>query len=100
MGQTKSLDISEKVLLKRLTMLDKEEEEDEEEDEEDKAVLAGVPSSSSCSFSAARFLSRPLGCCFDPADDISEDFCVAFEVVIEFFSLLSEGCGGEWWKVE
>ena len=54
-------------LLLLLLLLD-EEDEDEDEDEDDagestdKAVLAEVPSSSSTSSTAARFLPRPLVC--------------------------------------
>ena len=77
MGQTRSLDMSDAMLLRRLfcaaksLLPDEEEEEEEEEKEEDvdddggestdKAVLAEVPASCSSS-TAARFLPRPLAC--------------------------------------
>jgi hypothetical protein len=57
------------LLLLLLLLLDEEEDEDEDEEDEDdagestdKAVLAEVPSSSSTSSTAARFLPRPLVC--------------------------------------
>ena len=53
-------------LLLLLLLLDEDEDEDEDEDDAgestDKAVLAEVPSSSSSSSTAARFLPRPLVC--------------------------------------
>ena len=54
------------LLLLLLLLLDEDEDEDEDEDDAgestDKAVLAEVPSSSSTSSTAARFLPRPLVC--------------------------------------